>query len=112
MLWSANDRQGKANSWAHHGPTSYVDWSVAVPRGYVAQPPGRRHFLGRVFSGACWWPLVDLGPVRVLIGSAALHPPEPAICYPWQNWLGLDLWLLDNLRLPIHCLELLYSLIQ
>jgi hypothetical protein len=96
VLWSANDRQGKANSWASHGPTSYLDWAVAMPRRYVARQAERRHFLDRVFSGACWWPLVGLRPVRLLTGSglATLHPPKPAVCYPWQR-----LGSFENLRL-------------
>ena len=53
VLWSANDREGEATSWACHGPTAYLYGAVAVP-----QQPEWWHFLGRVFSGACWWPLV------------------------------------------------------
>jgi hypothetical protein len=63
VLWSANDRQGTANGRARHSPTSYVDWAVAMPRRYVARQAERWHFLGRVFSGACGWPLVSLRPV-------------------------------------------------
>ena len=52
-----------------------------------------------------------------LLGPANLHPPEPAISHPRQNWLGLDLWLIElslldnlriivvNLRLSIHCIN-------
>ena len=62
VLWSANDRQGAANGWDRHSPTSYRGGPVAMPR-----RGGSRQAewwpLGRAFPGDSWWLVVGLGLV-------------------------------------------------